>query len=429
VLILPVTPLAEKHILFSYQITKSNMKRRDIIKNLSLLPFVGGMVGSLFPSESVKATPPPKRDIFKELGLRTFINAAGTYTAMTASLMDDDVMDVIKASSKEFVMLDEVQDRVGEKIAAMVHAEAATVTAGAFSALTLGMAGVLTGMDQKKVEQLPHLEGTDIKSEVIVQKEHIIGYTHALTNTGVTLVPVETAEDVEKAINEKTAMMWFLNANTGMGKILQQEWVTIAKKHNIPTMIDIAADVPPVENLWKFNDMGFDLVCVSGGKAIRGPQSAGILMGKKDLIAAARLSAPPRGATIGRGMKVNKEEILGMYVALENYIKQDHNQEWKMWEDRVAVITNEIKNIQGVTSNVTVPPYANHTPLINIAWDESKVRITKKDLQEKLRNGNPSIEVMPNEKSGINVTVFMLKPKQEKIVARRIKEELSKAVV
>lgn len=405
------------------------MKRRDIIKNLSLLPLAAGVIESIVPSEAVNAAPPPKRDIFKELGLRTFINAAGTYTAMTASLMDDEVMEVINAASKEFVMLDEVQDKVGAKIAAWGHAEAATVTAGAFSALTLGMAGVLTGMDQKKVEQLPHLQGTGIKSEVIVQKEHIIGYTHALTNTGVILVPVETPEETEKAINEKTAMTWFLNANSNLGKIQHQEWLSIAKRHNIPAMIDIAADVPPVENLWKFNDMGFDLVCVSGGKAIRGPQSAGILMGKKDLIAAARLSAPPRGATIGRGMKVNKEEILGMYAALEKYVNQDHDKEWKMWEERVAVITNAVKNIGGVTSNTTVPPYANHTPLINILWDENKVKVDKKDLQEKLRNGEPSIEVMPNEKDGINVTVFMLKPGQDKIVARRIKEELSKAAV
>lgn len=406
------------------------MKRRTIIKNLSALPFAGGIIGSIIPSGKANAAPPPsKRDIFKELGLRTFINAAGTYTSMTASLMHDEVMEVINTASKEFVMLDEVQDKAGAKIAEWCHAEAATVTAGAFSALTLGLAGILTGMDEKKVEQLPHLAGTGMKSEVIVQKEHIIGYVNALTNTGVTLISVETPEDVEKAINEKTAMMWFLNASTHLGKIQHQEWLDIARKHNIPAMIDIAADVPPVENLWKFNDMGFDLVCVSGGKAIRGPQSAGILMGKKDLIAAARLSAPPRGATIGRGMKVNKEEILGMYAALEKYIKQDHDKEWKMWEARVAVITNAVKNIDSVTSNVTVPPYANHTPLINILWDESKVKISQKDLQEKLRAGEPSIEVMPNEINGINVTVFMLKPGQAKIVARRIKEELSKAAV
>jgi D-glucosaminate-6-phosphate ammonia-lyase len=404
------------------------MKRRDILKGLSILPLSGAVLGTLVPSEVVKAAP-RKRDIFKELGLRTFINAAGTYTSMTASLMEEEVMEVINVASKEFVMLDDVQDKVGERIAQMVHAEAATVTAGAFSAITLGMAGVLTGMDSKKAEQLPHLEGTGMKSEVIVQKAHIIGYINALTNTGVTIVSVETAEEAERAINDKTAMLWFLNANTDLGKIKQEQWLEIAKKHRIPTMIDIAADVPPVENLWKFNDMGFDLVCVSGGKAMRGPQSAGLLMGKKHLIDAARLSAPPRGATIGRGMKVNKEEILGMYVALEKYVKKDHNKEWKEWEDRVAVITNAVNAVPGVNSTVSVPPYANHTPLINITWDPAKVKLTQKDLQEKLRNASPSIEVMPNEKEGINVTVFMLKEGQDKIVAARLKEEFKQALV
>jgi L-seryl-tRNA(Ser) seleniumtransferase len=162
---------------------------------------------------------------------------------------------------------------------------------------------------------------------------------------------------------------------------------------------------------------------------MRGPQSAGLLMGKKHLIDAARLSAPPRGATIGRGMKVNKEEILGMYVALEKYVKKDHNKEWKEWEDRVAVITNAVNAVPGVNSTVSVPPYANHTPLINITWDPAKVKLTQKDLQEKLRNGSPSIEVMPNEKEGINVTVFMLKEGQDKIVAARLKEEFKQALV
>lgn len=405
------------------------MKRRQILKHLSALPFAGTLFASLLPSNTVNAAPTGrKRNIFKELGLRTFINAAGTYTAMTASLMDEEVMAVINEASKEFVMLDEVQDKAGEKIAQLTHAEAATVTAGAFSALTLGMAGVLTGMDPKKAEQLPNLQGTGMKSEVIVQKSHIIGYINALTNTGVTIISVETADDVQRAINDKTAMMWFLNANTDTGKIKHQEWLDLAKKNNIPAMIDIAADVPPVENLWKFNDAGFDLVCISGGKAMRGPQSAGILMGRKDLIAAARLSAPPRGATVGRGMKVNKEEIIGMYVALDKYVNTDHNKEWQLWEGRVATISNSVKSVSGVVCNVSVPPYANHTPLLNITWDAAKIKLTPKDLMEKLRNGSPSIEVMPGAKDGINITVFMLKPGQEKIVAARLNEELSVAL-
>src|ERR1044071_5615170 len=186
------------------------MKRRNVIKGLSLLPLAGGTLGSIIPSSRVIASPGAKRDVFAELGLRTFINAAGTYTAMTASLMPDEVMDAINSSAKEFVMLDEVQDKAGEKIAAMCHAEAAMVTAGCWSAMVLGMAGVLTGTDPKKIAQLPNLEGSDLKSEVIVQKSHMNGYEHSLTNTGVKLIAVETNEEAERAINEKTAMLWFL---------------------------------------------------------------------------------------------------------------------------------------------------------------------------------------------------------------------------
>jgi L-seryl-tRNA(Ser) seleniumtransferase len=386
-----------------------------------MLPIGTGVAAGLIPTKTFAKTPAAKRDILKELGIRTFVNAAGTYTAMTASLMHDEVVETIKQGAKKFAMLDEVQDKVGEKIAELCHAEAATVTAGCWSALVLGTAGVLTGMDMKKVAQLPDVTG--MKSEVIVQKGHNIGYVHALTNTGAIIIEIETVQELEKAINEKTAMMWFLNTYAPMGKIQHEEWVAIAKKHKIPTMIDMAADVPPVSNLWKYNDLGFDLVCVSGGKAMCGPQSAGILMGKKELIAAARLSAPPRGGNIGRGMKVNKEEILGMYVALEKYINQDHDAEWKMWESKIDTIVTSVNSIEGVTTEVSVPPIANHTPLLFIKWDESKVKTTNKDLMLKLRNGSPSIEVMANG-TGINITVFMLQEEEEKIVAKRVREEL-----
>jgi uncharacterized pyridoxal phosphate-dependent enzyme len=402
------------------------MKRRDILKSLSILPFAGGIAGSIIPSESLIAAPPGvTRDIFKELGLRTFINAAGNYTAMTASLMPPEVMDAINSSAKEFVLLEEVQDKVGEKIAALCHAEAAFVTAGCWSAIVLGTAGVLTGMDPKKVAALPKLEGTGMKTEVIIQKSHINGYDHAITNTGATIVSIETMEEAEAAINDKTAMLWFLNREAPAGKIQHQQWIELAKKHQLPTMIDMAADVPPVENLWKYNDMGFDLVCISGGKAVCGPQSTGILMGKKELIAAARLSAPPKGGNIGRGMKVNKEEIIGMYVALDSYIKRDHKKEWKTWEDRVAVINNAVKSVAGVTTEVVIPPVANHNPSLLISWDPQKVKITRDGMGEKLRKGNPSIETIAWEtENSIRITVFMLKPGQEKIVATRIKEEL-----
>lgn len=407
------------------------LSRRKLIKRLSSVPILGGLVGGLPLSLKAEAAPlaAPKRDLFKEFGIRTFINAAGTLTYMTGSLMHDEVLDAINYGAKEFCLLDEIQDKVGAKIAQMVHSEAAVVTSGAFSGMTLGLAGILTGMDQKKVEMLPHLAGTGMKTEVICQKAHDIVYNHALTNTGCKIVVVETAADVEKAINENTALMHFLHIEADKGKIMHEEWVALGKKHNIPTSIDIAADVPPVENLWKFNDMGFHFVVISGGKAMRGPQSAGLLMGKKSIIEAARLHMPPRGFNIGRGMKVNKEEIFGMYVALERFINEDHDKVWKLWEDNTAYVENTVKAVNGVTTSVHVPPLGNHTPTLRIAWDPAKLRITGKDLQEALRKGDPSIEIGGSGPSNIGVTVWMLKPGQEKIVARRIKEELTKAAV
>jgi uncharacterized pyridoxal phosphate-dependent enzyme len=341
--------------------------------------------------------------------------------------MHDEVLEAINSTSKEFCLLDEVQDKVGEKIAKMVHSEAAVVTSGAFSAMTLALAGILTGKDEKKVKELPHIAYTGMKSEVICQKSHDIVYNHALTNTGCKIIQVETVEDVDKAVNERTALLHFLHIESDKGKIQHEEWVALGKKHRIPTGIDMAADVPPVSNLWRFNDMGFDFVVISGGKAMRGPQSAGLLMGKKHIVEAARLHMPPRGFNIGRGMKINKEEIFGMYVALEKYINQDHDKEWKEWEEKIAHIENAVNKISGITTEIHVPPLGNHTPTLRITWDASKVKVTDKQIREAMRFGTPSIELGGGTTNSVNVTVFMLKPGQEKIVATRLKEELNKA--
>ena len=402
------------------------LSRRKLIQRLTSFPLVGGLVGTV-PFTTAFVSKTPKRDLFKELGVRTFINAAGTLTYMTGSLMHDEVLEAINRTAKDFCLLDEVQDKVGERIAKMVHAEAAVVTSGAFSGMTLGLAGILTGMDEKKVQQVPHLAYSGMKSEVICQKSHDIVYNHALTNTGCKIVQVETAEDVDMAVNERTALLHFLHIESDKGKIQHEEWVALGKKHGVPTSIDIAADVPPVSNLWRFNDLGFDFVVISGGKAIRGPQSAGLLMGKKDIIAAARLHMPPRGFNIGRGMKINKEEIFGMYVALEKYINQDHDKEWEVWVTDIEHIENAVKKIAGVTTEIYLPPLGNHTPTLRITWDTANVKISDKQLREALRGGNPSIELGGGTANSVNVTVFMLKPGQKKIVASRLKEELNKA--
>ncbi len=403
------------------------MKRRKVLKYLSILPVSSVVQPKILPLAVEKANIYPGDDLFEELGVRTFLNAAGTYTGMTGSLMREETLEAIRNSSTHFCMLSDLQDKVGAQIAKIVHAEYAMVTSGCFSALTLGLAGVMTGKDDQKIRALPHLAGTGIKSEVICQKGHNVEYSRALTNTGCKIIPVETAEDVEKAINERTAMLFFINLMTDNGKIKQEEWLALAKKHQIPTMIDIAADVPPVSNLWKFNDMGFDLVCISGGKAMRGPQSAGILMGKRPFIEAARLNTSPHGDTIGRGMKVNKEEIFGMYLALKTFVKQDHEAEFRKQQQQVDTIKKEVLQVsKGITAEVVVPKYGNVTPTLHLAWDARQVRASGKDIQTRLREGTPSIEIASSETDKLVLTVWMLKAGEEKIVAQRLKEELQK---
>ena len=403
------------------------LTRRKVLKNLSSLPLVGGLFGAgLFSSQSgvAQATPLIGRDYFKELGVRTFINAAGTYTAMTGSLMPPEVSDAIKYATGDYVSLDELQDRVGERIASLLRCEYATITAGCASAITLGTAGVLSRMDEEKVKQIPDLTG--MKNEVIMQKSHEIGYAHAIKNCGVKLVFVESKKELEDAINDQTAMLWFLNAHNFQGQIQDEEFVAIGKKHGIPTFNDCAADVPPVENLWKYTEMGFDLVAFSGGKGLRGPQSAGLLLGKRELIEAARLHAAPRGDTVGRGMKVNKEEILGMLVALEMYLSKDHEKEWKIWEGQIKLISDNAKAIPGVETEIHVPEVANHVPSLRIKWDQKKVKISTDELREKLRYGHPSIETV-GDKETVGITTWMMSPGQERIVASRIQELLKAA--
>ena len=404
------------------------INRRKLLKSITALPFVGSFVGiqELSAQTSVTKTVGTalERDFFKELGLRTFINAAGTYTSMTGCLMPKEVTDAIGYGATEYVNLDDLQDKVGERIAELLSCEYATVTSGCFGAMSIAMAGVLCGNDPKKVKQLPNTEGW--ANEVVIQEGHQIGYAQALTNVGAKVVLVKTAKEMEKAINKKTAMMWYLNANTENGEVKWEEFVAIAKKHNIPTFIDCAADVPPVSNLFRFTEMGFDMVGFSGGKGLRGPQSAGLLLGKRKYIEAARMHTPPRGETIGRGMKVNKEEVLGMLVALELYLNKDHDKEWKLWEDQIELISNSALAVEGVRTEIHVPKHANHVPSLRIRWDENKVKITADEARRQLREGHPSIQTVGN-KTTIGITTWMMTPGQERIVAKRVHEILKSA--
>ncbi|HTM49773.1 MAG TPA: hypothetical protein VL285_13860 [Bryobacteraceae bacterium] len=385
--------------------------RRRFLQGVTTLP----LLAAPLPAATLK------RDYFKELGIKPFINAAGTYTTLTASLMQPEVVQAIDYASKQFVHLIDLHDAVGRRIAELIGCEAAMVTAGAASALTLGTAACMTGTNTDFIRRLP--DTTGMKTAVIIQKSHRYGYDHAVRNCGTRFVEVESREELERAAAAGAVMMLFFNAADPLGRIKAAEFAALGKKHNVPTFNDAAADAPPVDALSRYTKMGFDLVTFSGGKGIRGPQSCGLLLGRKDLIAAARLNGPPNSDTIGRGMKVNKEEYLGMMVAVEQYMKRDHAAEWREWEKRVKIIGDSVGPVKGVKTETFVPEIANAVPHLRITWDSS-VKITYADAVKRLREGDPSIEVRPGSKEALEVAVWMLQPGEAQIVARRIREVL-----
>jgi uncharacterized pyridoxal phosphate-dependent enzyme len=401
--------------------------RRNFIQAMSSVPFLG----TLFSGGVAADKKTGARDYFKELGVRPFINAAGTFTTLTASLMHPEVVEAINYASKTFVPLNDLHDAVGKRIAELVGCEAAMVTSGAAAALTVGTAGILTGKNQEFIRRLPDLTG--MKSEVIVQKSHRYGYDHAVRNCGIKMIEVETAEELSRAVNERTAMMLFFNDNDPKGAIKIDEFVALGKKHKIPTFNDAAADAPPTEHLSKYTKLGFDLVTFSGGKGLRGPQSAGLLLGRKDLIEAARMNCSPNSDSIGRGLKVNKEELLGMMVAIEVYLKRDAAAEWKEWERRAKVITESVASIKALSSEVYVPPIANHVPTIRFKWEKSVGKITADEVRKQMRDSKPSIEIAPGSSPAdaatqeISMTVWQMQPGEAEIVAKRLREVFSAA--
>ena len=364
-----------------------------------------------------------ERDYFRELEVRPVINAAGHYTSVTASLMSPEVQQAWHYACRHYVRLDDLHDAVGQRIADLLECDDALVTAGAAAALTLGTAACVTGDRQDWIERLPDTRG--MPSEVLIQKAHRFEYDHAVRNCGVRLLEVETVGDLESRLTDRTAMMLFLNKKAPFGQIQAAEFADLGRRHTVPTLIDCAADVPPAENLFSFQEMGFDLVAFSGGKALLGPQSTGLLLGKKHLIEAARLHAAPHANSIGRGMKVNKEEVLALMVALESYLQRDHDKEWRQWETSVSRIRKGVGTIPGVTTERFAPKIASHSPHLRIRWNEELIELTPDDACQLLRDGDPSIEVRPeNEEGCLEVAVWTLLPGEDRIVAERIREIL-----
>jgi L-seryl-tRNA(Ser) seleniumtransferase len=396
--------------------------RRRFMQIVSGMP----LIGSALSAAPAKTASIAKRDFFSELGVRPFINAAGTYTTMTASLMPLEVMAAMETASRKYVHLPELQDAVGARIASMIGSEAAMVTSGAAGALTCGTAACITGKDQKAIQQIPDLTG--LKNEVLIQKTHRYGYDHAIRTCGVKMIELETPEEFERARSERTAMMMFANFLDPDGKIKAADFVRLGKKLGVPTFNDCSADVTPYGRIQEFAKSGFDLVTVSGGKGICGPQSAGVLFGRKDLIEAAKLNTSPYSDSIARGMKVNKEEMVGMLVALELFMKRDWNADTKEYNNRIKVITDSIAALSSVTHEVNTPEIANHVPHLHIRWDQSKIKVSPLDVKKQLLDGEPSIEANPGTtKDELVFGVWMLQPGEAQIVARRVREILKAA--
>ncbi len=386
--------------------------------------------GALTPGQADASSPPAVRpDVYEALGVKHVINATGTVTFLGGSLMPPEVVAAWISASRHFVNLIDLQDKVGERIAKLVGVEAALVTTGAAGALLLGTAGVVTRGDAKLIKRLP--DTTGLKHEIILQKSHHSCYDNQLTDVGAKLIDVETPADVKRAISERTAMMFFMNIAETDGKIGRAEWVELARRHQIPTLLDAAADVPPVEHLSEYNRIGFDLVAFSGGKALRGPNNTGLLLGRKELVEAAKKNANPHCGTIGRMMKVSKEDMIALLAAVERYLSLDHQAEWREWERRLDVIEQVLRDIPTLQCERIVPPIANHVPHVILTWDEKRVKITRQRLIRELAKGDPPIQlgrVSGTGDKGLLISVFTLQPGEERVVADRLHGLLKKSM-
>jgi uncharacterized pyridoxal phosphate-dependent enzyme len=359
---------------------------------------------------------------YEELGVSTVINCEGTMTMLGGSILRPELEAVMAQAGRHFVTMPELEVAAGKRIAEMLKLPdgyTALVTSGAAAAIQSGLAGVLTAGNETFIKQLPDLTG--LKSEVIIQKSHRNPFDHQLRTTGVKLIEIETLDQLRQAIGPRTAMMHFTNFANAAGQIKVDEWAKLAKEYKLPCMNDAAADTPPVSHLWDYANMGYDLVTFSGGKVMRGPQCAGLLLGRKDLVAYALLNNSPHEDTLGRSSKVGKEEIVGMVKALELYLNEDHDALAKEWQGQLESISRQIVRVAGVNTAFFVPDIANHVPHMQITWDAAKISLTPAQAAQLLRESRPAIVIgVGEEKPGLAMNSFMLQPGEDKLVADRL---------
>jgi len=380
-------------------------------------------------------------DYYAKLGVSPIINAAGTYTTLTAACMPPEVLAAVQKAALHPVRLHDLQQKAGEYIARRLKCEGAVVTSGASGAISLATAACLQYANKINILDMPQaIDG--MKNQVIVQRAHRYEYDRAMYLCGARVTEVVTLDDYKRACSAGNAVMTnFFNAAedeegiAGSAQIGREEWLQVAHEHNIPCHLDAAADMPPISNLWKYTGMGFDLVAFSGGKGIRGPQNAGLLLGRKILTDLAHANNNP-GDGIGRGMKVAKEQIVGMVAAVDWVLSHTEESMQGDYQKRVDLIASAVKGIPSVRTETVVPKIANHVPHLLIRFDPAATGVTTGQVVDALRRGTPSIELNPNtgqkpnqgipaDANTLVVGVWMLQPGEDAIVGQRIRAVLT----
>lgn len=362
--------------------------------------------------------------IYEELGIRPLINASATLTRLGGSIMPPEVVQAMVDASKAFVDLDELQVKVGDSIAALTRNEACYVSSGAAAGIAIAIAACVAGKDMAAIHRLPDVTG--LKDEVIVHKSHRNGYDHAVRQVGVKLVEIGYATSaapwqLEAAINERTAaIIWFQGAMTGRGDIPLEKVIEIGNAHGVPVIVDGAAQVPPVENLWNYTQMGATAAIFSGGKDLHGPQSSGLVLGKRELIEAMRMNGSPNHS-IGRPMKVGKEELCGVLAAVRWYLGLDHEGRLSQSEEVVAGWCSELSRLPGVSAHRSWPNEAGQPmPRAQVHIDASAAGISRDEVVRALLEGSPAVTVASGPNESIYLNPMTLADGEETIVLERL---------
>lgn len=363
---------------------------------------------------------------YQDLGVKKIINAAGTYTKYSGSLMAPEVLRAMEAASKDFVDIDELLIKSGNYLADLIGVESALITAGAAAGLALSTAACIAGNNKAVKRKLPR--GDDLKNEIIVQKSHRNPYDQAIITAGGDFVEIGNAIEcfgweLEAAINEKTAAVFhFVQSDMFRSSLPLDEVIEIAHRHQLPVIVDAAAELPPRSNLSKFIEMGADLVLFSGGKDLRGPQSSGLMLGNKDLIDLCRVNGYPNHA-LGRPMKLDKETIMGLTTAVELYLKEDQEKRMQQWQQQAEYIQHNLSGIPGLKGRVGYPeqPLTQPAdiPRVFFEVDKEKLGLGKEELAEKLYFAEPSVVVVFDKKHLI-INPHMLKKGEEKYIVEEI---------